>query len=410
MDKGVDVDGRNVSILLYADDIVLLSDSEQNLQDMLTYMSNWCFKWKLKLNVDKSNIIHFRPKRIQETRFNFTYGEQHLTLVQHYKYLGIYLDAHLNFELCSNTLSDSAGRALGGVIHKFKSVRDMGFRTFERMFDSGVMSINNYAAEIWGFKDFQACKKIQNRAMRYYLGIHKFAPIAGMQGDLGWMSVRFKRFISTLRFWNRMIAMNDNRLTKHAFINDHTLSRRNWCSDVKYIFDLLDMNPVFDSLAVCPVTDAMATLARIDNQDWKRQILTKPKLRTYRIFKTELETELYVKYHLPRRQRSLLAQFRLGILPLRIETGRYDNTPIENRLCTMCDMNVVENEFHFVIECTRYRDYRNELYNRASFVINDLENMTSADKFSCICKFAQKYLSQFIVKSHERRKNVLYDS
>ena len=31
--------------------------------------------------------------------------------------------------------------------------------------------------------------------------------------------------------------------------------------------------------------------------------------------------------------RSRMAQFRLGILPLHIETGRYDNKPVFDRKC-----------------------------------------------------------------------------
>ena len=52
---------EQVSILLYADDIVLLSDSEKGLQSMLTYLNKWCMQWCLDINVLKSNIIHFRP-------------------------------------------------------------------------------------------------------------------------------------------------------------------------------------------------------------------------------------------------------------------------------------------------------------------------------------------------------------
>ena len=63
LNKGIDINGRNVSILLYADDIVLISESEVNLQYMLDYMHVWCHKWKLKLNIDKSNVMHFRSKR-----------------------------------------------------------------------------------------------------------------------------------------------------------------------------------------------------------------------------------------------------------------------------------------------------------------------------------------------------------
>ena len=63
-------------------------------------------------------------------------------------------------------------------------------------------------------------------------------------------------------------------------------------------------------------------------------------------------------------KRSLLAQLRLGILPLEIKVGRFRNIPVENRLCKCCDNNVVENEFHFVCECVRYADLRTVLYSR----------------------------------------------
>ena len=42
LNLGVDVDGCNVSILLYADDIVLIALNENNLQCMLDYVKEWC--------------------------------------------------------------------------------------------------------------------------------------------------------------------------------------------------------------------------------------------------------------------------------------------------------------------------------------------------------------------------------
>ena len=138
LNKGIKLDNINISILLYADDIVLISESEQNLQDMLDYMHRWCFKWKLKLNGDKSSVAHFRPKRQRRSEFSFHFGQNILNTVDKYKYLGILIDEHLTFEQCSKILSDSAGRALGGIINKFKSLRDVGFTTFERMYDAAL--------------------------------------------------------------------------------------------------------------------------------------------------------------------------------------------------------------------------------------------------------------------------------
>ena len=58
-------------------------------------------------------------------------------------------------------------------------------------------------------------------------------------------------------------------------------------------------------------------------QQWVVNCNRKPKLRTFISFENKLEAECYTKYCFSRQQRSLIAQFRLGILPLKIETGRF---------------------------------------------------------------------------------------
>ncbi len=37
-----------------------------------------------------------------------------------------------------------------------------------------------------------------------------------------------------------------------------------------------------------------------------------------------------------------------GILPLEIETGRWQNKPVEERICKVCESGKVENEFYFI--------------------------------------------------------------
>ena len=46
-----------INILLYADDIVLLTSSENDLQDLLFIVENWCKKWRLEVNLTKTNIF-----------------------------------------------------------------------------------------------------------------------------------------------------------------------------------------------------------------------------------------------------------------------------------------------------------------------------------------------------------------
>ncbi len=65
----------------------------------------------------------------------------------------------------------------------------------------------------------------------------------------------------------------------------------------------------------------------------------------------------------------ILAQFRSGILPLKIETGRRKNENIEDRVWLVCEENIVEDEYHFlcVYICKhgkRYDEVRQVLYNK----------------------------------------------
>ena len=51
-----------------------------------------------------------------------------------------------------------------------------------------------------------------------------------------------------------------------------------------------------------------------------------------------------------------MALFRSGALPIVIDTGGYSRppTPVDDRLCDLCDMGVVENEKHFLLNCPLY--------------------------------------------------------
>ena len=81
---------------------------------------------------------------------------------------------------------------------------------------------------------------------------------------------------------------------------------------------------------------------------WSNNIGFKPKLRNYTKFKHDINVEDYLVKS-TRSQRSLLAQLRIGILPLQIEVGRYYRKQLNERLCLICSDNVIEDECHFFV-------------------------------------------------------------
>ena len=60
MNAGVMVGEVNLPILLYADDIVLISPTPEKLQSMLDVVGNWCRKWGMQVNAKKNHRSYMR--------------------------------------------------------------------------------------------------------------------------------------------------------------------------------------------------------------------------------------------------------------------------------------------------------------------------------------------------------------
>ena len=89
LDLGIDIGGEKLSILLYADDICLMTESEEKLQAMLDMLHIWCKNWQVLINTDKSKCMHFRKNRASQTNHLFKIGDNIMETVDRYKYLGV---------------------------------------------------------------------------------------------------------------------------------------------------------------------------------------------------------------------------------------------------------------------------------------------------------------------------------
>ena len=415
---GVKIANEIVSILLYADDIVLLSNSENNLQKMLLYMNTWCEQWCLKINVTKSKVVHFRPKSIDQSSFIFMCGTQIINIVKNYKYLGIILDEHLDFDECITTLSSSASRALSAIINKYNVYKNFSFNIYLQLYNTNVLPVILYGAECWGSKKLKKYRDIQYRAMRFFLGVHNTTSLAAMRGDMGWVDVGIKKSICMIRFWNRLINMENSRLTKRIFLWDYNTGHNNWCIDLKNIFSVIDCMYVYDRKLPCDMKFAETKLIQNDIEVWHHEISVKPKLRTYTQFKTQYMTEPYISKPISRHRRSLLSQFRMGILPLEIETGRfypiYDKVLKKNRIresheriCRICKSGDIENELHFLCICPLYQNVRNDLYAKMIDYNPEFINLSTVEKFVYMLTQHQLEVSSYIVMAWKIRQEIL---
>ncbi len=123
-----------ISILSFADDIVLINDSDINLQRMLNVVNNWCQKWRLTVNKDKTKVVHFRNPQQPRAQNVFKYGIDVLEIFDKYKYLGTVLNEYLHFNVIANVLAGAGGRALNAVISKFSNLNILATQPSQNYF------------------------------------------------------------------------------------------------------------------------------------------------------------------------------------------------------------------------------------------------------------------------------------
>ena len=86
---GVDINGVKMSVLKYADDIVLMATSPEGLQTRLDILKNYCEMNKLTVNVTKSKVMCVSKRRKKAHQTVFMYDDKQLECVENFKYLGI---------------------------------------------------------------------------------------------------------------------------------------------------------------------------------------------------------------------------------------------------------------------------------------------------------------------------------
>lgn len=403
---GIPIDDINLSILLYADDIVLMAENEFNLQKMLDIMGSWCRKWRISINNEKTQIVHFRKKGKPKSPYLFSFDYVHLKYTSSYKYLGFVFDESLKFLEGTNLLAESAGRALGSLLSKLKVCPDLGFSIFSRLYSSLVESVLFYAAGIWGFKEAPVCKAIQNRALRCFLGVHKFTAKAAIDGDTGWEPCIIKQRGEVIRLWNRLIGLPRERLTSKVF-NWDKANNHPWSREVAVILSDSD-SYLFRNDLFCDLISIKQKMLTTQKDIWKEEILKKPKLRNYVLFKSDYSTEPYVSLKLKRRQRSLCAQLRSGTLALAIEVGRFKGIPEEQRICEFCELNAIEDEFHFLFYCPLYEVLRMNLFESMQKKNPDLFWKGDGDILSWLFENEIFVLSNYIEKAWHLRQCKLY--
>ena len=155
---------------------------------------------------------------------------------------------------------------------------------------------------------------------------------------MGWLSCNNRRKLAMLNLWNRLLTIENNRLLHHVFVWDllYYSVPNTWTNEIKEVFQEINMTESYRNYELCDMHIAYENILNVQEKKWNEERFNKPKFRRYNLFKSQVEPDAYVFSDVSKRLRSIFAQFRLGILPLEVDVGRFRDVPLELRVCRVC--------------------------------------------------------------------------
>lgn len=419
---GVEMGTYHLNCLLYADDVILLSQNEAGLQSCINKLEKYCDDWCLEVNLNKSKIMVF-SKSGKLYNNDFFFKGNKLECVREYKYLGVTFCISGTFSVASKELYKKALKGIFKLKSVFGSIYPKSSVALH-IFDHTIKPILTYGSEIWGSmcktvraSDYTLEKLYQNlhgeklhiKFCKYVLGVHSKSSNLACIGELGRFPVYNDICDNILKFYFYAKQKNNDSLIGQTLQTSISLEEggyKSWYTGVKTILRELKLNE-----HNCDLTKHY--LKNLYKDVWRKKledeaVLKKGKLRTFYTFKSTFQKEIYLDILNDRTKQQVLTQLRISAHRLEIEYGRYTRKPIGDRLCKKCCYNQVEDEVHFLCDCSLYNSERDTFFNYVKNMVPSFGCLSSADKMvwlmTCENKDIIQKLADYVYACFKLRK------
>lgn len=364
------LDGLRLLALLYADDLALVSTSLAGLQAQLDVLYEYARCWGLTVNVDKTKAVIFRSASTPVcSNPSLLYDGKGIDFVELFKYLGVDMHCTQPFADAGLPRKESGQRAMLAMLRRCRELGIDDPLLQVRLFDALVQPVMMYAVELWGAsgvaKGELAGDLVHRDFLRRLLGVRSGTPNMAVLAEVGRYPLQGFAAQMLLKYWNRLVGMDADRLTKRAFVVSAALAGRtarrsrhmSWAGQAAAAIESLGLPCDLTSPAPVDVKQAAASLQSAYLASVADS--SSSKVQQYLRMRDDVVPETYSMAPYLRavggwRQRKRLAQFRTGSHWLGVESGRRGpvQVPRDQRTCQRCSSGEVDDEAHMIFRCS----------------------------------------------------------
>ena len=414
-------DKNPINVLMYADDLVMFSESEDQLQNNMSLLNDYCVNWNLDINIKKTKTMVFnRGNKLCKTSIYL--NNKLIECVKEFKYLGFYISAkNCSFLKTIIDLKTKANRAIFALNNKIK-LSMLPTKLAIKIFNAQIKPILLYGSEVWApyhnytYDTWDTCEteKCHTQFLKRMLGCDVHCPNLMIRGELG-ITPLLTEIICRSVFYLRHTDVIKSSLVNQALMyeleNNDSNNILQLCRQYK--------PDIINKLNATETTwDPKQTIHKKCKETyhliWVDKIRKLPKATSYNYFKdySSAYCEKYIHVVTNTKHKISLCRFRVSSHSLMIEKGRHARPKIErlDRKCPFCKTEV-EDECHFITRCPLYTKNRTELYSITRKICYYFDNLPDTQKLIYILRNETpciiESLAKFVSESMKTRKDNL---
>ena len=385
------INGVDIVALLYADDVVILSQSPVGLQRALDKLAQYENERNLAVNISKTKVMVFSNGNVVSKKLKFFYKDQVLDIVKNFKYLGVNLASNCRWTYHNNVSITQAKRSLGAVTKALCKYPNMPVKNLNQIFNSMIQPILTYGGEIWGAQfDARKIDALGCRIAKIILGVGRNCCNSAALLEVGRMTTSSQVLKLMLNYFVKLKSDHRRPLQRGCLeFQMRTKVEYFWANRVEQLALEVGLQD-FSELPFNRKTKAMIFKAVQQHcySELMKDVAEKSSLTVFRqlnLYETGAKYLIYVN----KEERRFLAQIRLGTFVWSAEKRR-DGT----RVCVLC--SGAESGWHLLSDCQGLSDLRSSL-------LPELEFQSAKDILDSHDANLLKRVSEFVKEAFKKR-------
>ena len=324
--------------LMLMDDTVIFATSRERVQEKLNILHEYCERNGMQVNESKTKFMAINGSPMDKV--SFMMGNHCVRHCDSYMYLGVPITADGSNVSTLRLHLENKNKELNKLIIFLAINYDAPFTVKKRVVDAAFMSSILYGCESWLNMSLKPVEKVYNSAIKSLLGVRKtstnqlclleggFKPLAGLVKD------RQKKFFDKMA----------SRTAHHQDPFSHAMEIVNSFNKPmsKYITSIKDGS----NFALTELQGIKELVSSASGTKFRTYVQLNPDFAVHALYSPSAPV-------LPDYLRITFSRYRLSSHRLRVEIGRYQGTPHDQRVCS-CGIGVQDEQHIFV--CPRVKE------------------------------------------------------